>query len=79
MKKEQFILDVKYACQEILNRHYSIQVAQRKMTTDPWWIDKIVSIEQNCSHFLDARACDIKWKRDFADVPDTGSEDCKDN
>ena len=63
--ENKFVLDVKYACQEILNRYYSIQVAQRKLSHDPWWIDKISSIEQNCDQFLDGKV-DIQWDRDFS-------------
>ena len=63
--ENKFVLDVKYACQEILNRYYSIQVAQRKLSQDPWWIDKISSIEHKCNQFLDGEA-DIHWDRDFS-------------
>jgi hypothetical protein len=63
--ENKFVLDVKYACQEILNRYYSIQVAQRKSPEDPWWIDKISSIDQNCDQFLDGEV-DIQWDRDFS-------------
>tara|TARA_B100001115_G_C15428305_1_gene201004 strand:- start:93 stop:338 length:246 start_codon:yes stop_codon:yes gene_type:complete len=64
--EKKFVLDVKYACQEILNRYYSIQVAQKKLPEDPWWIHKINSIEQNCDSFLDGDI-EIQWHRDFSD------------
>ena len=64
MPENQFVLDVKYACQEIANRYYSIQVAQRKLPEDPWWLKKISAIEQNCDLFLNGKA-QIQWDRDF--------------
>ena len=64
-REKKFVLDVKYACQEILNRYYSIQVAQRELSQDPWLIDKICAIEQNCDLFLDGKV-DIQWDRDFS-------------
>ena len=66
MKEKQFILDAKYACQDILNRYYSIEVAQQKMSPDPWWINKIQEIERNCRAFLDDDD-GFSWQRDFAD------------
>tara|TARA_B100000886_G_scaffold88835_1_gene58501 strand:- start:493 stop:714 length:222 start_codon:yes stop_codon:yes gene_type:complete len=66
MKEKQFILDAKYACQDILNRYYSIEVAQQKMSPDPWWIGKIKEIERNCRAFLDGDD-GFSWQRDFAD------------
>ena len=66
MKEKQFILDAKFACQDILNRYYSIEVAQQKMSPDPWWIGKIQEIERNCRAFLDGDD-EFSWQRDFAD------------
>ena len=57
--------EIKYACQEILNRHYSIQVAQRLADEDPWWIKKISKMEQNCDLFLKGDHSQISWDRDF--------------
>lgn len=66
MTEEKFVLDVKYACQEILNRYYSIQVAQRKSPEDPWWLKKVSDIEKNCDCFLNEKD-DIQWDRDFSE------------
>ena len=70
---KQFILDARYACQDILNRYYSIQVAQQMMSSDPWWIDKIQMIEKNCGVLLDGDD-QFTWERDFAEITKENSE-----
>ena len=62
---QKFAQEIQYACQEILNRHYSIQVSQRLAEEDPWWIEKISKIEQNCALFLKGNYGQISWDRDF--------------
>ena len=66
MREKQFITDARYACQDILNRYYSIQVAQQKMPPDPWWISKIQIIEKNCEAILNGDE-HFDWERDFAE------------
>ena len=61
----QLAEEIKYACQEILNRHYSIQVSQRLADEDPWWIKKISRMEQNCDLFLKGDYSQISWDHDF--------------
>ena len=57
--------EIKYACQEILNKHYSIQVSLRLADEDPWWIKKICKMERNCDLFLQGDHSQIAWDRDF--------------
>lgn len=66
MREKQFITNTRYACQDILNRYYSIQVAQQKMPPDPWWISKIQMIEKNCGAILNDDD-QYHWERDFAE------------
>ncbi|MAB26160.1 MAG: hypothetical protein CL580_00620 [Alteromonadaceae bacterium] len=61
----QLAEEIKYACQEILNRHYSIQVSQRLSDEDPWWIKKISRMERNCDLFLKGDYSQIFWDHDF--------------
>ena len=65
MEETKFLKDIEYACQEIRNRYFSIEVAQGKFSEVPWWIKKIELIEDNCKAFLDRRRTEINWERDF--------------
>ena len=67
--ENKFTVEIKYACQEILNRYYSVQVATRRFDSDPWWIEKILQIEHNCDRFLSGEHAEVIWVRDY---------DCKD-
>ena len=40
MEKSDFLKEVEYACQEITNRYFSVEVAQGKFFDEPWWIKK---------------------------------------
>jgi len=57
--------EIQYACQEILNRHYSIQVSLRSADEDPWWIKKISKMERNCDLFIKGDYTQLSWDRDF--------------
>jgi len=67
---QQLAEEIKYACQEILNRHYSILVSLRSTDEDPWWVRKISKIEQNCDHFLRGDSNQICWDYDFGVNPE---------
>ena len=41
MEKSDFLKEVEYACQEITNRYFSVEVAQGRFSDEPWWIKKI--------------------------------------
>ena|GEM_PF-1873055 len=71
--ENKFTVEVKYACQEILNRYYSVQVATRRFDSDPWWIEKISLIERNCDRFLSGEHTGVIWVRDY------GCKDLTDN
>ena len=71
--ENKFTVEIKYACQEILNRHYSVQVATRQFGSDPWWIEKILQIERNCDRFLSGEQAGVIWVRDY------GSKDSIEN
>ena len=64
--ENKFTVEIKYACQEILNRYYSVQVATRRFDSDPWWIEKILQIERNCDCFLSGEHAGVIWVRDYA-------------
>ena len=63
--ENKFTVEIKYACQEILNRYYSVQVAKRSLDSDPWWIEKILQIERNCDRFLCGEHAEVSWVRDY--------------
>ena len=65
MEKTNFLKEVEYACQEITNRYFSVEVAQGKFSDEPWWIKKIRLIEANCRAFQSDRKAEITWQRDF--------------
>ena len=71
--ENKFTVEIKYACQEILNRYYSVQVATRRFDSDPWWIEKILQIERNCDLFLSGKHAGVIWVRDY------GSKDLTEN
>ena len=63
--ENKFTVEIKYACQEILNRYYSVQVATRRFDSDPWWIEKILQIERNCDRFLSGEHAGAISVRDY--------------
>lgn len=63
--ENKFTVEIKYACQETLNRCYSVQVATRRFDSDPWWIKKILHIERNCDRFLSGEHAGVVWERDY--------------
>ncbi len=40
MEKSDFLKEVEYACQEITNRYFSVEVAQGKFFDEPWGLKK---------------------------------------
>ena len=68
MEETKFLKEIEYACQEIRNRYFSIEVAQGKFSEEPWWIKKIELIEDNCKAFLELRKSEITWERDFGEL-----------
>ena len=63
MEKTNFLKEVEYACQEITNRYFSVEVAQGKFSDEPWWIKKIKLIEVNCRAFQNDKKAEISWQR----------------
>ena len=68
MEKSDFLKEVEYACQEITNRYFSVEVAQGKFFDEPWWIKKIKLIEANCRAFQRDKKAEIRWQRDFGKI-----------
>ena len=68
MEKSDFLKEVEYACQEIANRYFSVEVAQGKFFDDPWWIKKIKLIEANCRAFQNDKKAEISWQMDFSTI-----------
>jgi hypothetical protein len=51
MEKTNFLKEVEYACQEITNRYFSVEVAQGKFSDEPWWIKKKGLLKQTVGRF----------------------------
>ena len=68
MEKSDFLKEVEYACQEITNRYFSVEVAQGKFFDEPWWIKKIKLIEANSRAFQRDKKAEIRWQRDFGNI-----------
>ena len=72
MEETKSSKEIQYACQEIRNRYFYIEVAQRKFYEETWWIKKIELIEDNCKAFLEFRECEITWEKDFGKLENSG-------
>ena len=68
MEKSDFLKEVEYACQEITNRYFPVEVAQGKFFDEPWWIKKIKLIEANFRAFQSDKKAEIRWQRDFGKI-----------
>ena len=71
IEEAEFVREIEYACQEITNRYFSVEVAQGRFSDEPWWIEKIKLIEANCRAFRSEKKPKISWQRDFGKIPNS--------
>ena len=69
--EQDFITNALRVCQDVQNRFYSQRIKVGDVDPEePWWLSKISLVARNAELFLQNRAEEVDWPKDFGESID---------
>ena len=69
--EQDFITNALRVCQDVQNRFYSQRIKVGDVDPEePWWLSKISRVARNAELFLQNRAEEVDWPKDFGESID---------